>query len=412
MTLRALIIRLEGILADYDEFERGVLNDVFREAGLERTLGRQDFAELRKLSSRRDRIAHAVGLELEDNADTGDLSQLVAAMTRHASTLEKERLAAARFEPSPGIRETIVSARRESLRVAIISSICEPIARQVVRAVLGRSMDNGAVQVFGAADTAFDTEAGPRSLYARAIEELDARPHEILAFENTAEGTDAALAAGIHAVIAVSPHDSAFDVPGALFTIDCPATLIGLMTRSGTATLWPGDGEEIIAALRRAYSGHLDIFGSLQRSYAMKVADILKDKGSAVKTIPASESILSLAKRMKAEGVGAMVVMGENNALDGIISERDIANGLAVHGAALTNMTVSQLMTRAVVTCSAEETIAQVAKTMTQRRFRHMPVQKDAELIGLISIGDVLKYRLDELQLETNVLRDFVIARG
>jgi CBS domain-containing protein len=75
-------------------------------------------------------------------------------------------------------------------------------------------------------------------------------------------------------------------------------------------------------------------------------------------------------------------------------------------------MLVGDLMTRAVVTCSPEDPIANVAKIMTQRRFRHMPVQQDGDLIGVVSIGDVLKHRLDELQLETNVLRDFVIARG
>lgn len=144
----------------------------------------------------------------------------------------------------------------------------------------------------------------------------------------------------------------------------------------------------------------------------MKVSDILKDKGSAVKSISAEETILNLARRMKADGVGAMVVMRDDATLDGIITERDIANGLATHGEALLGMKVSQLMTRSVVTCAPEESIAHVARTMTQRRFRHMPVIKDGELIGLVSIGDVLKYRLDELQLETNVLRDFLIARG
>ncbi len=144
----------------------------------------------------------------------------------------------------------------------------------------------------------------------------------------------------------------------------------------------------------------------------MKVSDILKDKGSAVKAVKASDSILALARKMKTDAVGAMVVIGASGKLEGIITERDIANGLASHGDGLTRMLVCDLMTRAVITCSPEDPIANVAKIMTQRRFRHMPVQQDGELIGVVSIGDVLKHRLDELQLETNVLRDFVIARG
>jgi CBS domain-containing protein len=115
---------------------------------------------------------------------------------------------------------------------------------------------------------------------------------------------------------------------------------------------------------------------------------------------------------MKSDAVGALVVIGPSGKLEGIISERDIANGLATHGDSLTRMLVGDLMTRAVVTCAPEDPIASVAKIMTQRRFRHMPVQQNGELIGVVSIGDVLKHRLDELQLETNVLRDFVIARG
>ena len=144
----------------------------------------------------------------------------------------------------------------------------------------------------------------------------------------------------------------------------------------------------------------------------MKVSDSLKDKGSAVKAVQATDSILMLAQKMKSDAIGAMVVIGLSGRLDGIISERDIANGLATHGEALPRMLVRDLMTTAVITCSPEDPIASVAKVMTQRRFRHMPVQQDGKLIGLVSIGDVLKHRLDELQLETNVLRDFVIARG
>jgi CBS domain-containing protein len=144
----------------------------------------------------------------------------------------------------------------------------------------------------------------------------------------------------------------------------------------------------------------------------MLVSDILKHKGSDVKTARSDETALCVAKRLKSERVGALVVSDDGWSLDGIISERDIAFGLADHGAGLYGITVADLMTRAVITCAPRDTIAQVMSVMTQRRIRHVPVREGNRLIGVISIGDVLKHRLGELQLEANVLRDYAIARS
>ena len=88
-----------------------------------------------------------------------------------------------------------------------------------------------------------------------------------------------------------------------------------------------------------------------------------------------------------------------------------MARGLAQYGGDMASLPVSALMTATVITCAPEDTVATVAKVMTQRRIRHLPVVVDGKLSGLISIGDVLKYRLDEVQLEANVLRDFALAR-
>ena len=143
----------------------------------------------------------------------------------------------------------------------------------------------------------------------------------------------------------------------------------------------------------------------------MLVADILKTKGIGVKSVRSDDTALCVAKRLKEERIGAMVVSNDGRALDGIISERDIAYGLATLGSRLYEVPVAELMTRAVITCSANDSIADVTRVMTQRRIRHLPVQDGDELAGIISIGDVLKHRLDEMQLEASVLRDYAIAR-
>jgi len=143
----------------------------------------------------------------------------------------------------------------------------------------------------------------------------------------------------------------------------------------------------------------------------MRVADILKVKGNAVMAVRPTEAIQAVAKRLQQDRVGAMVVSSDGASLDGIITERDVALGLAIYGTELCALPVSTLMITTVVTCSPEDSVADVAKIMTERRLRHLPVKEGRKLVGVVSIGDVLKHRLVEVQLESNVLRDIVIAR-
>jgi CBS domain-containing protein len=143
----------------------------------------------------------------------------------------------------------------------------------------------------------------------------------------------------------------------------------------------------------------------------MQVAEILRTKGPAVEIARPDDNALTLAKHLRAQRIGAMVVSNDGSSLDGIISERDLAYGLAVHGAALPNILVADLMTTAVITCAPQDTLATVMSVMTQRRIRHLPVQENGRLVGLISIGDVLKHRMGEIQMEANVLRDYAIAK-
>ena len=141
----------------------------------------------------------------------------------------------------------------------------------------------------------------------------------------------------------------------------------------------------------------------------MKVSDIIQTKGSVVKTVRPS-SARELSVRLHAEQIGAMVVSSDGKSIEGIVTERDLAYGLAAHGSDLPTIAVSRLMSKVVVVCSPEDSITYAMKLMTQRRVRHLPVKQGDQLVGIISIGDVLKHRLDELELEANVMRDYAVA--
>ena len=142
----------------------------------------------------------------------------------------------------------------------------------------------------------------------------------------------------------------------------------------------------------------------------MKVSDIIQTKGSLVKTARPESSARELSVRLHAEQIGAMVVSSDGKSIEGIVTERDLAYGLAAHGSDLPTIAISRLMTKVVVVCSPEDSITYAMKLMTQRRVRHLPVKQGDQLVGIISIGDVLKHRLDELELEANVMRDYAVA--
>lgn len=137
----------------------------------------------------------------------------------------------------------------------------------------------------------------------------------------------------------------------------------------------------------------------------MTVASILAAKGSAVITVKPSETIGALSERLREKRIGAAIVSSDGNTVEGVISERDVAYGLAVYKADLHTMPVSALMTKTVITCSPNDKISVVASTMLARNIRHLPVEEGTRLVGMISMRDVLNVRLDELQRETSLLR-------
>jgi CBS domain-containing protein len=143
----------------------------------------------------------------------------------------------------------------------------------------------------------------------------------------------------------------------------------------------------------------------------MNVEGILRSKGATVVTIKPNASVADLVDGLREERIGAMVVSEDGRSVLGIISERDVVRGLAERGPRVLGSLVAELMTREVVTCTPRDTVKQVMAEMTRRRVRHLPVVAEGVLCGIVSIGDVVKNRLEEVETETNVLREAYIAR-
>lgn len=143
----------------------------------------------------------------------------------------------------------------------------------------------------------------------------------------------------------------------------------------------------------------------------MSVGAILKAKGSNVETIAGDASVEEAVARLRDAEIGALVVSSDGRKVDGVLSERDVVVGLAEHGSAMLERKVEDVMTSRVATCSPEDGVEKVMLEMTELRARHFPVVEDGRLVGIVTIGDVVKNRLDEVELETNVLRDSYIAR-
>ena len=142
----------------------------------------------------------------------------------------------------------------------------------------------------------------------------------------------------------------------------------------------------------------------------MTVAAILKTKGTHVETIRPDSTLRMAAWDLKVKGIGALVVSWDDERVLGILSERDIVRALTDHGPDVVRVPVSEVMTTTVITCSPGDSITAVMARMTRDRIRHLPVVQNGRLAGIVSIGDVVKYRLDELELEANILRDTLIA--
>jgi CBS domain-containing protein len=140
----------------------------------------------------------------------------------------------------------------------------------------------------------------------------------------------------------------------------------------------------------------------------VNVAAILRQKGRAVTTVSPSVTLLDVANKLAAKRIGAIVVVGARGEVAGIISERDIIRALSEGGSECVARPVSEIMTRQVVTCQETDTLDELMAMMTAKRFRHLPVVTDKALVGIISIGDVVKHHVAEVKMEATAMRDYI----
>jgi CBS domain-containing protein len=140
----------------------------------------------------------------------------------------------------------------------------------------------------------------------------------------------------------------------------------------------------------------------------MKVRQILESKGDEVATITPEHTIEDAIGELGRRRIGSLVVVDDNGNLAGILSERDVVAQMAEHGMDLTRSYVGDLMTRSVTTCRPDDDVTAVTVKMTGGRFRHVPVVEQGRLVGLISIGDAVKARINELEHEREALRDYI----
>jgi CBS domain-containing protein len=140
----------------------------------------------------------------------------------------------------------------------------------------------------------------------------------------------------------------------------------------------------------------------------MNVATILAGKGNEIITASTSASLLEIAKTLREHRIGCIVLSDGKGGIAGIVSERDLVRAIAEHGRDVLGSAVSKCMTKNVVTCQTSDTINTIMAAMTDGRFRHMPVVEEGELIGVISIGDVVRLRIEEAELEAAAMRDYI----
>jgi CBS domain-containing protein len=140
----------------------------------------------------------------------------------------------------------------------------------------------------------------------------------------------------------------------------------------------------------------------------MHVKNILSAKGGHVISIEPTATVANAARTLAQHKIGALLVLGPDRRIIGILSERDVVRVLAEQGAAALAQPLAQVMTRKVFTCSPSETIGVIMERMTAGKFRHVPVVEQDQVVGMVSIGDVVKYRLQEMEHESAALRDYI----
>ncbi len=142
----------------------------------------------------------------------------------------------------------------------------------------------------------------------------------------------------------------------------------------------------------------------------MKLSEVLSTKGSEVYRLKKDNSIAEAAIKLTEKKIGALLVEDNDGKIVGILSERDIVGGMGPHGADLHDVPISELMTTNLIKCTSQDTVLQAMAMMTDRRIRHLPVFDGDDLIGVISLGDLVKCRISEVQSEADALRQYIAS--
>lgn len=144
----------------------------------------------------------------------------------------------------------------------------------------------------------------------------------------------------------------------------------------------------------------------------MTIEKILQAKGHTVATISPDAPVSRAVDRLIAANIGTLVVSDDRHTILGLISERDVVRGMEVHSERIFELRVAQIMSKDVPTCAPEDPVGKAMATMTRFKTRHLPVVSDQGLVGIVSLGDLVAYRLEEIRMENSVLRDLYIAKS
>jgi CBS domain-containing protein len=142
----------------------------------------------------------------------------------------------------------------------------------------------------------------------------------------------------------------------------------------------------------------------------MRISDVIRAKGNAVVTVPPDMDVRALLAVLAEHRIGAVVVSTDGASVDGIVSERDIVRALADRGATVISEPVSEIMTSEVQTCTPETPVVELMSVMTHGRFRHVPVVVEDRLVAIVSIGDIVKNRVGELEIERDSLTSYITS--
>jgi CBS domain-containing protein len=142
----------------------------------------------------------------------------------------------------------------------------------------------------------------------------------------------------------------------------------------------------------------------------MTVGRILERKGYGLETVSPSTTIAAISHHLNDQGIGAVVIVDDSGRLKGIVSERDIVRALAAHGPSALDKPAHEIMTANVITATEDEPVDEIMRLMTESKFRHVPIARDGKLVGLVSIGDLVKHRITELEKETEAFRAYIRA--